>query len=171
MPLQPRILKNCMVYMDGDFLLGGHEECELPELSLNTEDYRGGGMDAPVKIDMGMEALECSITFKERRASDLKLFGLTLFGDVPITVRAADESDFLAGQIIVDMRGRITKVEETGGWKAGGETGVKYTMNVHYYRYRRDGEEIYEIDIPGFKRVIGGVDQLLAQRVALGLVI
>ena len=86
MPLQPRILKNCMVYMDGDFLLGGHEECELPELSLNTEDYRGGGMDAPVKIDMGMEALECSITFKERRASDLKLFGLTLFGDVPISV-------------------------------------------------------------------------------------
>lgn len=171
MPIQPRVLKNCMVFMDGNFLVGGHTEVEVPTLSLNTEEYRGGGMDAPVDIDMGMEKLEATVTFKERRAEDLKLFGLNLFGEVPMTVRAADESDMLPGQIIIDMRGKITKIEETGAWKPGDETGVKYTMTCNYYRYRRDGEEIFEIDIAGFRRVIGGVDRLLAQRVAMGLLI
>lgn len=42
-------------------------------------------------------------------------------------------------------------------------------MALTYYKLEIDGRVIYEIDALGMKRVINGVDQLAAQRTALGL--
>ncbi|EGH24729.1 major tail tube protein, partial [Pseudomonas amygdali pv. mori str. 301020] len=38
-----------------------------------------------------------------------------------------------------------------------------------YYKLEVDGRVVYEIDALGMKRVINGVDQLAAERSALGL--
>lgn len=38
-----------------------------------------------------------------------------------------------------------------------------------FYKLEVDGRPVYEIDALGMKRVINGVDQLAAQRAALGL--
>lgn len=42
-------------------------------------------------------------------------------------------------------------------------------MSLTYYKLEIDGRLLYEIDPLGMKRVVNGVDQLAAQRTALGL--
>ena len=54
----PRKLKNMNLFNDGATYLGQIGEVTLPKLSRNMEDWRGGGMNAPIKIDQGMEGLE-----------------------------------------------------------------------------------------------------------------
>jgi P2 family phage contractile tail tube protein len=38
------------------------EELTLPKLTLKTEEFRNGGMDAPIEVEMGMEKLESEFT-------------------------------------------------------------------------------------------------------------
>ncbi|BGI52444.1 MAG: hypothetical protein HamCj_07970 [Candidatus Hamiltonella defensa (Ceratovacuna japonica)] len=57
-------LKNMNLYIDGKGYAGVIEEITLPKLTLKSEEFRGGGMDAPIKIDMGMEHLETGFTLK-----------------------------------------------------------------------------------------------------------
>ena len=49
------ILKNMSLFVDGRGYAGNVDELNLPKLALKTEEFRGGGMDAPIEIDMGME--------------------------------------------------------------------------------------------------------------------
>ncbi|MNJ22116.1 Phage tail tube protein FII [compost metagenome] len=56
-----------------------------------------------------------------------------------------------------------------GDWKPGDKAEIKHNVAVTYYKLEVDGRLVYEIDPLGMKRVINGVDQLAAQRSALGL--
>ena len=42
-------------------------------------------------------------------------------------------------------------------------------MAVRYFKFTHDGDVIHEIDVDNMKRIVNGVDQLEAQREALGL--
>ncbi|WP_410541965.1 phage major tail tube protein [Wolbachia endosymbiont (group A) of Portevinia maculata] len=61
----PKILKNFNVFVDGRGYAGKIDEITLPKLTIKTEEYRAGGMDIPINIDMGMEKLEADFTFAE----------------------------------------------------------------------------------------------------------
>jgi len=54
----PQILKNFNVFANGVSYAGRAEEVSLPKLTVKTEEFRGGGMDAPVELDMGMEKMD-----------------------------------------------------------------------------------------------------------------
>ena len=41
------IRKNFSLFVDGRGYAGNTDEANMPELSLQTEEYRAGGMDAP----------------------------------------------------------------------------------------------------------------------------
>ena len=56
----PKKLKNMNAHVDGEGYLGKIAEFEEPKLALATEDWRGGGMIGPVKIDLGLEGMEAS---------------------------------------------------------------------------------------------------------------
>ncbi|GHT98386.1 hypothetical protein FACS1894126_3800 [Alphaproteobacteria bacterium] len=58
----PKILKNFNVFVDGRGYAGRVEEVSLPKLSLKTDEFLAGGMDAPIEIDLGMEKLEADLT-------------------------------------------------------------------------------------------------------------
>ena len=49
----PRVLRGFDVFVDGRGYAGKVEELELPKLSIKTEEFRAGGMDVPVELDMG----------------------------------------------------------------------------------------------------------------------
>jgi P2 family phage contractile tail tube protein len=65
------------------------------------------------------------------------------------------------------MTGTVTAIEH-GAWKSGDKATLKLTVSLTYYQYKQNNVPLHEIDIPNFKRVINGVDQLAAQRAALG---
>lgn len=164
----PRTLKNFTLTLDGRGYVGLIAKLELPELTLQTEEYRGGGMDVPIVLDMGQEAMEASFTLSEHNADAIKLWGLTS-GPVPLTARGALQRDGEAAvPVVVNLRGTVTGLNG-GEWSPGEVTEAEYTMAVRYYRYTQGGEDLIEIDAENMVRKIGGVDQLQGIREAIGL--
>ncbi|WP_047287271.1 phage major tail tube protein [Pseudomonas protegens] len=169
MAMIPETLANMNLFADGISFQGDVPSLTLPKLTLKTEEHRAGGMDLPVELDMGMEKQEAGFTTTGVRRESLKLFGLadgTAFNGV---FRGAFKG--LKGKVtpvIVTLRGMLKEVD-MGDWKSGDNAEIKHNVALTYYKLEVDGRLIYEIDALGMKRVINGVDQLAAQRSALGL--
>ncbi len=74
----PRKLKNMNLFNEGQSYLGEIKTVVLPKLTRKMEDYRGGGMNAPLKIDMGMgdDGLVLESTFGGLDLLTLRQFGL-----------------------------------------------------------------------------------------------
>ena len=74
----PRKLKNMNLFNEGESYLGQIKTVVLPKLTRKMEDYRGGGMNAPLKIDMGMgdDGLVLESTFGGLDLLTLRQFGL-----------------------------------------------------------------------------------------------
>lgn len=163
------VLKNLNLFVDGRGYAGQIDEYNAPDLSLTTEDFRGGGMDAPIALDMGMEALETSFGLSAYDADVLSLFGVSQGNAVAFTARGALESyDGTVKPAIHTMRGKITTIAR-GTWTPGTKASLTITMRLDYYKEEVDGVTISEIDVINMVRITGGVDRLAAQRAALGI--
>ena len=157
------------LFADGISFQGDVPSLTLPKLTLKTEEHRAGGMDLPVELDMGMEKQEAGFTTTGVRRESLKMFGLADGSGFNGVFRGAFKG--LKGKVtpvIVTLRGLLKEVD-MGDWKSGDKAEVKHNVALTYYKLEVDGRLIYEIDALGMKRVINGVDQLAAQRSALGL--
>lgn len=164
----PAVLKNFNLFIDGKGYAG---KCDVtpPKLTLKTDEHRAGGMDAPVKIDMGVEAIECQFTLYEYDADVLALWGLNDGDAVKLTLRGAIQQDSgLVIPVAIYVRGIMTEIDG-GEWKAGEKSSMKCSVNCRYYRYEQNNIEIINIDIENMVRSIRGVDKLAQQRKALGL--
>ena len=164
----PKTLRNFTAFVDGRGYAGKVDEIELPKLTIKTDEYRGGGMDAPVELDVGMEKLEAGITFAEYDPDIFSLFGLTDGNSVGITLRGVRQGDAGIDSVIINVTG-IFKELDAGTWKTG-ETGtLKASLALRYYKLTIAGAALIEIDVENMIRSVGGKDQLAAQRTALGL--
>lgn len=162
------MLKAFSVFVDGRGYAGEVSEFQPPKLALTTEDFRAGGMDAPLALETGMEKLECTMTMPKNCADMLSLFGLTTGDNTPITARGSLESwDGTKTPVVIQMRGRM-RACESGAWKGGESAAQTYTFDLSYYKREQGGVVLHEIDIINMIRIIGGVDQLEARRNALG---
>jgi len=163
------ILKNFAAYVDGRGYAGDVTAYSPPDLALQIEDLRAGGMDGPLAIEMGMEALETSFSMSKYDDNVLRLWGVSAGGNVAFVVRGAVESyDGTVTAVAHTMRGRVTRLAR-GEWTPGQLAPLQVTMRLSYYKEERDEVVINEIDITNMVRIVGGVDQLKAQRNALGL--
>tara|TARA_X000001036_G_C20322160_1_gene660942 strand:- start:112 stop:618 length:507 start_codon:yes stop_codon:yes gene_type:complete len=165
----PRTLKNFTLQVDGRGYAGRITELTLPVLSVTTEDFRAGGMDAPAQIDTGMEALECSFTLAEYEPEVLKLFGLTDQAAVNLVARGALQRNGEAAVPMAATMGGHIKEFDPGSWSAGEMTEASFTVGLRYYRLDIDGTTYHEIDIENMERKINGVDQLSTIRAAIGI--
>ena len=163
------ILKNMALFVDGRGFAGNVEELTLPKLTLKTEEFRNGGMDAPIEVEMGMEKLESEFTLTRFDKNVLKLFGLAPGQLTPLTIRGAVISDDgTQTAVVVNLQG-IVREMDPGNWKPGEKAALKIMMALRYYKLTHGGDVVHEIDIPNMVRTIGGVDQLSAVRSALGI--
>lgn len=167
----PRVLKNFNLIVDGRGYAGKVAEATLPKLTRNMEEFRGGGMNAPIEIDQGLEKLECELTLKEYSEDIFKLFGLVNHAGVNIRLKGAleaDDVDATVTPVEVTLRGRWREIDQ-GNWKPGEESTMKIAVALSYYRYVSDGEELVEIDVENMVEKIGGSDRLAAIRAAIGV--
>jgi P2 family phage contractile tail tube protein len=157
------------VYSDGKGFAGRATQCTLPKLKIKTDDHRAGGMDAPVKIDLGMEALEAAFQMSTMERDVLKFFGLadaTAFNGV---FRGAFRDIKGATKAVAaTFRGMLSEVDG-GDWKPGEKVDAKFTVSLTYYKLEIDGAVVHEIDVLGMVRIIDGVDQLAEIRKAIGM--
>jgi P2 family phage contractile tail tube protein len=165
----PQVLKNMNLFVDGVSFSGDVPTLSLPKLTLKVEDYQGGGMFAPIEFAVGMEKLESAFTTNGVRRESLKFFGLADQTATSLTFRGAFAD--LKGRVtpvIVTMRGGVKEVD-MGDWKPSTVGEIKHGVKLTYYKLEIDGRLMYEIDPLAMIMVVDGVDQLAAERSALGL--
>lgn len=163
------VLKNFHLMVDGRGYAGQVEEYTPPVLNLQTEDFRGGGMDAPVSITMGMEKLETSFALVAYDKDVLALWGVAQGKEFPMTVKGALEShDGTVKSVAHSMRGKIRSID-SGTWQAGQKPQLKITMDLTYYKLEHSSQVIHEVDVVNMIRTINGIDVLAEIRGALAL--
>ncbi len=72
----PQALYNLNLFIDGVNFAGIATQVTPPKLKIKAEDYRGGGMDSPIKMDLGLEALEANFSLSGMSVEALRFFGL-----------------------------------------------------------------------------------------------
>lgn len=167
----PRRLLNFSLFVDGVGYAGRVEELTPPKLSRKMEEYRGGGMDAPIDIDMGQEKLEAEFTLAEYSREVLNLYGKCDSGDVKLRFKGfaqRQDGSCEPEAIEIVIQGRWKEID-SGNWKAGDNATMKVSVTCGYYRYMSMGQELIEIDVLGSVFKVNGKDKLLAQRIALDI--
>jgi len=164
----PKILKNFSAFVDGRGYAGRVDEITLPKLAIKMEEYRAGGMDVPIDIDLGMEKLEADITFSEYDPELFRLFGIMDNSTVNFTLRGGLQGTGDAEPVVINFRGKIKELD-SGSWKAGDKATLKCMIAIFYYKLTIDRRELIEIDAENMIRKINGVDQLSSMRQALGV--
>lgn len=126
-------------------------------------------MDCPIPIDLGMEKMEAEVTMAEYDPSSIKLFGFQPGGTIALTFRGVLKGNHnpIPVPIAINLRGFITELD-MGTWKAGERTQMKFKMYCSYYRLAMGEVPIIEIDPENYVRNVGGEDQLIALRAAIG---
>lgn len=163
------VLKNFNVFVDGKGFAGQTEEFNAPELALKLEEWRAGGMDIPVDLEMGMEKLQSDFSLIQYSRDVLALYGVAPGQVVPFVAREVLESyDGTTTAVVHTMRGKIAKIEQ-GTSKAGDKKTLKVSMTLGYYKLQHGDTVIMEIDPVNMVRIVNGVDVLAKQRAALGM--
>lgn len=163
------VRKNLNLFVDGQGYAGQIEDFTAPSLALKLEEFRGGGMDAPIELKMGMEKLEASFNLIAYDRHVLALFGVANGSVVPFVAREALESfNGAVTPVVHTMRGRITKLDP-GTSKAGDKAALQVMMSLTYYKLQHGTTVVQEIDVENMIHLVNGVDVLAAQRAAIGL--
>ena len=164
----PRVLKGFTAYVDGRGYIGMVETVKLPDLNVKTEAYRGAGMDAPIDLDMGMEALDCTMTLADYDPDLIKLYGL-FQANTPIVLRGAIQRQGEAAvPVVIRLQGGVKSINRDD-WTQGNKGNMQVAFNCNRYKEEQGDETLVDIDVLNYKRVIGGVDQLAGMRAALGV--
>ena len=166
----PRKLKNFAIFKDGVNFMGEIPEVTLPTLTRQMEDYRSGGMNAPLKQDFGMEALSAELKAAGYMAELISGFGAGRHDATMLRFAGAAQGEDGENPQAVEvvMRGRISEID-MGSAKAGEGTEHTYKYELSYYKLVLDGQVVLEIDILNMVEVVNGVDNLAATRAALGI--
>jgi P2 family phage contractile tail tube protein len=166
----PRKLKNLNVFMDGVTWIGEVSGVTLPKLARKLEDYRGGGMNGPIGVDMGLdETIKMDVTTGGWIRQAAQSMGAATHDAVQLRFAGAYQRDDTGevDAIEITVRGRFQEIDR-GDSKPGDDTEVKHTIVCSYYRETYNGVEDVLIDLPNMVEVYGGVDRLAEQRAAIG---
>ncbi|HEX8963631.1 MAG TPA: phage major tail tube protein [Rhodocyclaceae bacterium] len=166
----PSVLKNFNVFGDGESFLGQVEEVKLPPLKRKMDDFRGGGMNGPVKTDLGQEGIEIEETYGGLMKSILEGYADPKVDAKMLRFAGAyQRDDTCAVQAVeVVVRGRYEELDP--GSAKGGDRGkfvVKRTCS--YYKLTIDNKVVIEIDLLNFIENVNGKDMLAEQRKAIGI--
>lgn len=169
----PRKLKNFLFYKghgQQKRYQGQIPEIELPKLTRVLEEYRAGGMDMPVKVDLGQEAMEMTVKCGGHEADLYRDFARAGVDSVPLSFAGAYQRDDDCSVIAVDIycRGRLEEIDP-GSAKLGDDTEESFKYALAYYKLSVDGEDIIEVDALAMKCVVNGVDRMKEIREAIGL--
>lgn len=167
----PKKLKMMDLFNEGNSYLGQTGEVTLPKLGRKFEDWRGGGMNGSVKVDLGLSDDITELSWKlggidplvisQFGAATVSAIGLRFAG----SYQRDDTGDTTAVEIVV--RGRHEEID-FGNAKAGDDTEKSIKTIWSYYKLSIDGQAVVEIDIPHMIEKVNGVDLLEKHRANIG---
>lgn len=166
----PHKLKAFVAHVDGVGYAGECEEATLPKLSRKFDEYRAGGMDGSVEIDLGQEKLTMELTMGESIIALLTHWGNTTVDGVKFRLMGSTESDDTNNIVPVEVvgNGRFSEID-MGNWKPGDSSQAKYAVSLSYFKYVANNKVLLEIDVPRMILMVDGVDVYAQRRAACGL--
>ena len=166
----PSKLKFMTVYNDGVSCLAENAEVTLPKLARALEDYRGGGMDAAVGIDLGGDPIEFEWKVGGFLDQIYRQFGATRLDGLQLRFVGSYQDDSTGRTKAVDItvRGRHAEIDP-GGSKAGDDTEQTVKTRCVYYKLMDNGETLIEKDELNMLFIVNGVDILAEHRANLGI--
>ncbi|MGO1304824.1 MAG: phage major tail tube protein [Sphingomonas parapaucimobilis] len=166
----PIKLKQLMMFNEGQAFIGETVSITPPKLVRKLEDYRAGGMDRPIKIDMGGEALEMEAVYGGPLKPILLQSTMLGVGGVYQRFVGSYQDDALGTFHTVEMvtRGRHEEVD-FGEWKTGEAGEFKVKSQLSFLQMKMDDVELCFIDVLGMISRVGGVDMMAPHRAAFGL--
>ncbi|ATI54495.1 phage major tail tube protein [Sphingomonas melonis] len=166
----PRKLKDLMLANTGLVYIGQVESFTLPKLTRKLEDWRGGGMDRPIKVDLGAEPLEAEWTLGGPMRDVLAQYGVTSATGVGLRFACAYQQDDTGAvdSVEVEIRGRHEEID-MGEQKIGEAGEFKVKTAVAYYKLVWNGVTLIEIDVLAGTLIVDGVDRRAEIRAAIGL--
>lgn len=166
----PRKLKGFNLFHNGESFIGQVAEVTLPKLTRKMEDYQGGGMSGPIKIDFGQEGIQMEWTCGGFMRAVLAQYGVTTHDGVLLRFSGGYQSEDATSvdSVEVVIRGRHSEIE-MGTAKAKDDTAFKVTTVASYYKLTINGQELIEIDFINSVEKINGKDLLAALRKAIGI--
>lgn len=167
----PTVLKQLNLHVEGESLYHQIEEVKLPKLAFKTEEYKGGGMPAPVSVDSDMlEKLDLEWTVHGFYENAIKQLANRKVGGLQLrfmgAYQAADSDDIKSVEI--SCRGKHDEVDNDKA-KAGDKQPTKVKTSLSYYKLMVNGQVLVEIDTLGMICIIDGKDLLADKRKAIGL--
>lgn len=166
----PRKLKGFNLFQNGENFVGQVAEVTLPKLTRKMEDYQGGGMSGPIKVDFGQEAIQLEWTCGGFMRAVLGQYAITKHDGVLLRFAGGYQSEdsTQVDSVEIVIKGRHSEIE-TGTAKAKEDTAFKVTTVASYYKLSINGEDVIEIDFVNMIEKINGNDLLAALRTAIGL--
>lgn len=168
----PSKLKNMNLFNEGESYLATAKSVTLPKLSRKMEAYRGGGMNGPIKIDMGMgdDGVMIEWTLGGMDMTAVRQYASSEVGGVGLRFAGAyqRDDDGSVDAVEVVVRGRHEEID-MGDAAPGEDTEHKIKTNCSYYKLTVNGRVEVEIDVLNYIENVNGTDRLAAQRRAIGL--
>lgn len=168
----PRKLKHMNMFNDGQSYQGVAKTVTLPNLARKMEAFRAGGMDGPVKVDLGHsdDGIQLVFTLGGWDLISLRQYGAIRADGVPLRFAGSAQQDDTGATCAVEVavRGRHEEIN-FGDATPGEDTEHEITVTCTYYKLTVDGEVIIEIDLLNFVFIVDGVDLLEQHRRNIGL--
>jgi len=166
----PLKLKDMVLTNYGRAYLGDVPSVTMPKLARKFEEWRGAGMDGPVKIDMGGEALDMEWSAGGPLKDVLSQFGATTVDATFLRFTGAYQADDTEDHVAVEItvRGRHEEIDP-GEQKVGEGGEFKMKTACSYYRLEWNGETVIEIDRLARLFMVNGIDILAQRRAILGM--
>jgi P2 family phage contractile tail tube protein len=163
-----KVFKNFNLFVDG-VSQAGKCNVALPNTQSRTEEHNAGGLDGPIVVDLGIQAITFTWTMFEY---DRQMLSLSFAGDsrnVGVTFRGVQEdTNGVLEPVKIEARGWVSGTDN-GSAEGGARPSVQFTFNARYINLEIGGQEVWEIDPINMVRRIGGVDILEQQRNAIGI--
>jgi len=166
----PRKLKGFAVFVDGTNYMGEMPEVTLPTLSRKMEEYRAGGMNGPIELDMGQEKMEAELKGSGWVTGLTGKWGAAGHDAVMLRFAGAIQADDSGAVVPVEvvMMGRLTE-RDPGSAKAGDMVERTFKYSLSYYKEVVAGQVEIEIDLVNQVEIVGGVDNMASTRAAMGI--
>lgn len=169
----PKVLKDMAVYINENTYMGEVQQIVFPKITKTLEQIKTG--ISSVAVDLGIEPLVTTITMTEHTKEIFSSMGLLdgTTGDI-ITFRGSLEgSSSLLDQTSIKMlmRGTATEID-LGTFQRGSLNTYTVTYNLTHFAYYIGESGVPRILIDPITNtyMVGGVDQMLTRKKALGII-
>jgi P2 family phage contractile tail tube protein len=163
------ILLDFTVWLRDQGMIGESPSFQPPEIKIQTEEFRGGGMDMAVDIPMGVEKINFDF--------DVHVWNPNIFNElgygpnsmnVPLMFRGYLQTPNGQEKSVIITTECLIKEIKPSKVQPGKKTEINVSVGAHYYQHTVENEVLNEISAFDKVFIVDGVDRSKRARQILG---